>query len=93
MRVLESNFAGYITQTLLDIKKGCYDAFKNGDVILRLPNTIQFQAEVVCASTYNTITRTSVRTPATTQSDDISLGGSDTTVTDTSYTEYSYVTP
>jgi hypothetical protein len=84
MKVLESNLAAYITATLLDIKRGCFDAFKNGDVILRLPNTVRFTVDVVGAGAYNTIIRTQTTTPAANRV---------TTIVDAAYQETSVRIP
>jgi hypothetical protein len=92
MRILETNLAAFITTCILDVKRGCYDAYKNGDLVLRLPGTVQFTCEVVRGS-FNSITRTDVQTPATTQSDNSAQGGGDSSTVVTTYTQFSFTSP
>ncbi len=62
MKILDTQVAAFVTQTLLDIKKGCFDAYKNGDVLLRLPGKVDFQMEIV-KTAFNGIVRTQTTTP------------------------------
>lgn len=77
MKILESQVAAFVTAILLDIKRGCFDAQKNGDVVLRLPDKVDFQMEIV-KDAFNGIVRTSTMTPS---ADDV------TTTVDAAYDE------
>ncbi len=81
MKVLNSNLAAAIQSVVLNTQLGLYNANAIGGLALDPNLLINFEFEVVTATTYNTITRTQTTTPASNEvTNDVTNSYTETTV-------------